>query len=80
MATHGGRANHKPITVLDQADPGYQDALLRSLETGALVLLENFDDGMDDVTEQLLARRVYRDSRGFTYIRLGDASVPYHPE
>ena len=43
------------------------------------MLLENFDDDMDDITEQLLARRLHRDARGQTLIRLGDTSIPFHP-
>lgn len=52
----------------------------RAIEHGNVVLLENFDDDMDDITEQLLQRRLFRDSRGATFIRLGDTSLPYHPE
>lgn len=54
-------------------------ALIRAIEGGSTVLLENFDDDMDDITEQLLACRLHRDTRGKVLIRLGDTSIPYHP-
>ncbi len=44
------------------------------------MLLENFDDDMDDITEQLLQCRLVGDTRGATAIRLGDNSIPYHKE
>ncbi len=52
----------------------------RAIETGSTVLLENFDDDMDDITEQLMARRLVGDTRGALAIRLGDISIPYHKE
>ncbi|PNH11127.1 Cytoplasmic dynein 2 heavy chain 1 [Tetrabaena socialis] len=35
---------------------------------------------MDDLTEQLLARKLVGDTRGAVAIRLGDTSIPYHKE
>ncbi len=38
--------------VLDQSDPNFQADLLRAIEAGAVLLLENLSEDMDDVIEQ----------------------------
>jgi hypothetical protein len=39
--------------TLDPSDPGFRETMLRAIETGAVLLLENLDEDMDDMIEQV---------------------------
>ncbi len=40
--------------ALGQSDPAFKESLLRAIEMGVVLLLENLDEDMDDVIEQVL--------------------------
>ena len=39
--------------TLGQSDPAFKENMLRAIEMGAVLLLENLDEDMDDVIEQV---------------------------
>ncbi len=43
------------FVTVDQSDPQFKDVILRAIETGAVLLLENLDEDMDDIIEQASA-------------------------
>ena len=47
------KSGGQQFMTLGQSDPAFKENMLRAIETGAVLLLENLDEDMDDVIEQV---------------------------
>lgn len=78
--TASTNAPTQPFMVADQSNPGFKEDLMRGIETGAVLLLENLDEDMDDMIEQVLQQNTFHNQHGEMCIKLGDASALYNPK
>ncbi len=46
-------AKGQMFMTADQSDHNFKDTILRAIETGSVLLLENLDEDMDDIIEQV---------------------------
>ncbi|MEW5300897.1 MAG: hypothetical protein WDW36_003791 [Sanguina aurantia] len=68
-------APRQRFVTLDQSEPAFREGLLRAVEEGALLLVENFDEHIDEALEQVLACVTFTDHLGRACLMVGEQSV-----
>lgn len=63
-----------------QTDTGFRENLIRAIELGSILLLENLDEEMEDIVEQVLQQQTFSNNSGYRCLKLGDSSAMFHPD
>ena len=68
------------MTLGLQTDAGFRENLIRAIELGSVLLLENLDEEMEDIVEQVLQQQTFSNNSGYRCLKLGDSSAMFHPD
>ncbi|KAL4513647.1 hypothetical protein Ndes2526A_g04979 [Nannochloris sp. 'desiccata'] len=74
-----GREGSKGLVILQQGAPKLVDAVIRCIENGTPLMIENLPESLDPALEPLVAKRTVKRGRS-VMLTLGGREVALHPE